>query len=76
SCLEKTGGQMSLRQMRQEHNDLCKISEEGSREVREALKELSGLKDDEELEDSESKDDTASAMYPEAENVEIQTGPA
>ncbi|HHC25463.1 MAG TPA: Dynamin family protein [Desulfobacterales bacterium] len=46
SYLEKTAGRFSLRQVKKEHADLRRVCDKGSREVREALNELAGIKED------------------------------
>ncbi len=54
SYLEKTAGRYSLGQVKREHKDLRIICETGCPEIREVLKELSAMKDDESAEFDES----------------------
>ncbi len=44
--LKKTGGRFSMGQVRQDYNDVRQVFESGSREIREALNELSTIRHD------------------------------
>jgi GTPase SAR1 family protein len=48
--LRNTGGRFSLREARREYSAVLKIFERGSKEIRDALKELENLPEDEEIE--------------------------
>ncbi|MBR9982770.1 MAG: dynamin family protein [Desulfatitalea sp.] len=45
--LKNTGGKFSLREVRREHGQIAELAERGSKEIREALRELENLSDDE-----------------------------
>lgn len=47
--LQQTGGRFSLRAVRREHSHIWQVYERGSKEIREALKELEHLSDDGEV---------------------------
>lgn len=46
--LQNTGGRFSLREVRREHGNIAALYQEGSKEIREALRELANLSEDEE----------------------------
>lgn len=46
--LQTTGGRFSLREVRREHANIAALYQEGSKEIREALRELANLSEDEE----------------------------
>ncbi|MCJ8500049.1 dynamin family protein [Desulfatitalea alkaliphila] len=46
--LQNTGGRFSLREVRREHANIAALYQEGSKEIREALRELANLSEDEE----------------------------
>ncbi|MDA8139888.1 MAG: dynamin family protein [Desulfobacteraceae bacterium] len=50
-----TQGKYSLREVKREYGSVWKVYERGAKEIREALKELEGLPDDEEIEFSQGK---------------------
>lgn len=53
--LRHTEGTFSLREIRREYSAVWKVYERGAKEIREALKELEGLPDDEEVEFCQGK---------------------
>ena len=55
SYMRKTGGDFSLRQIRQEYRAALGVFEKGSREIREALNELATIRHDDQPPDSEEE---------------------
>lgn len=53
--LRQTGGNFSLREARREYSTIWDVYERGSRDIREALRELEGLPDSQEVEFSQGK---------------------
>lgn len=53
--LRTTDGKFSLREIRREYSAVWKVYERGAKEIREALKELEGLPEDEEVEFCQGK---------------------
>jgi EH domain-containing protein 1 len=53
--LDRTGGKFSLREARREYAIVWKVYERGSKEIRDALKELEGLPDTQEVEFSQGQ---------------------